>query len=355
MRTAWRYSIIFLINFILLVVGVAAIEFSYRLFKYASTCINEKCDPQYFSFDSPIANQNIGLTEFHPILGFVPKPGFDKNIELSNWGHSKVTITRQGYRSNDNDKKPTKGPSVLAAGDSFTFGNQVDNKSTWPSCLERESGLTVVNAGVPGYGAAQAVLRVKEILAEQKHFNLVIWSILVDDDIDRDKLMVRSSFVKPAVIYRNGIVGFSQITSKQNPINRQLYEPDEADGFLYLLKLTDRLLLFRELGHLLGYTERIDLAHPNAATSQQIIDFAFDEFNKLPASRKLVVLQYSKNNAHKPISSERSQLIDAARKRRLNLVDTRAVITSVEPLKVWNGHHTELGNKLVCEEILKEL
>ena len=50
-----------------------------------------------------------------------------------------------------------KNKRILAVGDSFTFGAEVSDQSTWPSCLERKLKIITDNAGYPGYSAGQAV------------------------------------------------------------------------------------------------------------------------------------------------------------------------------------------------------
>ena len=58
------------------------------------------------------------------------------------------------------DFKKTKGlVRMLAFGDSFTYCDEVSNKSTWEYFLNSTGNLEVLNFGVPGYGLDQAYLR----------------------------------------------------------------------------------------------------------------------------------------------------------------------------------------------------
>lgn len=53
---------------------------------------------------------------------------------------------------------------MLTFGDSFTFGDEVGNESTWQNQLERNSrAFEVLNFGVGGYGLDQAYLRYQEL------------------------------------------------------------------------------------------------------------------------------------------------------------------------------------------------
>lgn len=60
------------------------------------------------------------------------------------------------------------GSSVLALGDSITFGTGADSAAAYPAQLAALTGWSVVNAGVPGNTAAQAAERLPALLAEHK-------------------------------------------------------------------------------------------------------------------------------------------------------------------------------------------
>jgi acyl-CoA thioesterase-1 len=60
------------------------------------------------------------------------------------------------------------GATVLALGDSLTFGTGTAPESSYPTVLARLTGWNVVNAGVAGHTSAQALARVPELLQEHK-------------------------------------------------------------------------------------------------------------------------------------------------------------------------------------------
>jgi hypothetical protein len=87
------------------------------------------------------------------LLGWRYRPGF-----VSATDH----INRQGLRSRReySDVAPRGALRIAAFGDSFVYGNEVDDDNAWPAQLEAcANDYEVLNYGVGGYGLDQAFLR----------------------------------------------------------------------------------------------------------------------------------------------------------------------------------------------------
>jgi len=110
---------------------------------------------------------------FDPILGWTVKPW--SNID------SFETIDH-GIRRNFNEVEVRTG-AVLAVGDSFTEGWEVDDRESWPAVLEEMTGVAIINAGIGGFGADQIVLRAEQLLPIAKPKLLVVG--LLEADIQR--------------------------------------------------------------------------------------------------------------------------------------------------------------------------
>ncbi|MCP5066491.1 MAG: SGNH/GDSL hydrolase family protein [bacterium] len=94
-----------------------------------------------------------GLSTYDPDLGWVMPRRVSKNEAGAS---SPGAATEEEFA-----RARTPGQlRVLFVGDSYTFGQNVDNESTFQSILEREylPGSEMINLGVSGYGADQSVL-----------------------------------------------------------------------------------------------------------------------------------------------------------------------------------------------------
>ena len=114
-----------------------------------------------------------------PHLGYVPIPSYSSRDNL--W-QKQVTIDEHGFRSNGPGIRP-EGRLIVAVGDSFTFGDQVNDAETWPALLEKNFGRPVINGGVFGYSFGQVILRAEEILDQQPTDWLVV--SFIPSDIKR--------------------------------------------------------------------------------------------------------------------------------------------------------------------------
>ena len=123
--------------------------------------------------------------ELHPTLGYVPKANFASRD--NHWG-TLVSIDADGMRRNGDGPRPA-GPVTAVVGDSFTFGDEVDDDASWPAALERTLGTPVVNGGVFGYSLAQAVLRAEAMLERYQCASLVV--SFIPDDLTRCEFQKR--------------------------------------------------------------------------------------------------------------------------------------------------------------------
>lgn len=100
--------------------------------------------------------------------GYALRPGFrGREVAVSGEFETAVEIDARGHRLQPHPAGGEPG-GVVALGDSMTFGEGIEAASTWTALLEAETGIPVVNAGVPGASSAQMVARLGPLLAEEK-------------------------------------------------------------------------------------------------------------------------------------------------------------------------------------------
>ena len=89
-----------------------------------------------------------------PESGYALRPGFrGREIAFTGEFDVPVEIGPGGLRTHPHTAPPH--PSVLALGDSMTFGEGVPADRAWTAVLERETGVLVHNGGVPGHSTCQ--------------------------------------------------------------------------------------------------------------------------------------------------------------------------------------------------------
>jgi lysophospholipase L1-like esterase len=99
------------------------------------------------------------------LSGYTLRPGFrGRQIAMTREFDVPVTVDARGMRDHPHAAPPR--PAVLALGDSITFGEGVPVDRAYAAVLEREAGVRVYNAGVPGYGSPQMVGRLKRLLPQ---------------------------------------------------------------------------------------------------------------------------------------------------------------------------------------------
>jgi len=161
-----------------------------------SVCLTLLCLELAVRIHRGKSSTGIGRMAYHPRLGWTPSPGRSGSDWTSN-------VDASGVRSNGRTIS-IAGRPILALGDSFTFGDEVEDSETWPAHLEGILNKRVLNAGVAGYGIDQAFLRA-ELLLDKYDPDVVILAF-ISDDINRTEWSYNpyGRGWKPYFDYRDG-------------------------------------------------------------------------------------------------------------------------------------------------------
>ncbi|MCB1615305.1 MAG: SGNH/GDSL hydrolase family protein, partial [Pseudomonadales bacterium] len=117
----------------------------------------------------------LNIHQPHETRGWSMIPG--KTVKR---GGNTYSSNAQGFRStydfvNDSRFK------IMLIGDSFTFGDDADDKEIWPWLLQqKDSKFNVLNMGGTGYGVDQMLLTLQEQI-EQYSPQIVIAAFISDD------------------------------------------------------------------------------------------------------------------------------------------------------------------------------
>jgi hypothetical protein len=359
LQSLQRWTKIVVVNLVLFLVLLIVAEILFRSVWSVRSCIRSQCD------FSPIAAlkvrkieraTDIGLTRFDELLGYVPREGFSATMNVFPWHGGKLTIRKDGFRSNGSEPPPLPA-DVLVVGDSFTFGEQVSDNETWPACLERKLGRGVDNGGVFGYGTAQALRRASLKLAEKSYTTLVLSTLVAprDGDFERDRLNYRQGWPRPAVIHTKNGIGWSAVPDPNTPGTKS--NPRKALYFVYERSEILAGMLDLSPGFIFSVGEGLTTVHPNAVDENEIVDWTLRKFSKLEIKNKMLLLQYTRADLDTTEVAERRKLIlGIANELSLKVIDTYDVLSNGKKNELWypEQHHTPLGNELVCSYLFEQ-
>jgi hypothetical protein len=178
--------------------SLIAMEFAYRFVSGVSLA-------ELKSFrDRDALRKVIGTVAYDPDLGWaflsneqirISIPGGYYAGRPEPWSYN-ITIGELGIRSNSSERAAIRKGGILAVGDSFTAGSEIDDHGAWPAQLEKIINRPVINGAVGGYGSDQIVMRAESMLP------LVVPEVLVVGMLDQDILRVGySSFGAPKPYY----------------------------------------------------------------------------------------------------------------------------------------------------------
>ena len=115
-----------------------------------------------------------GYTIPHDVLGYAPAPGHETTLRVTGDGEVvydvTYTIDAQGLRISPPSTAPDGGPCLVFFGDSFTFGEGLENDETLPWQLGVATGgrYRVYNFGFHGYGPHQMLAALERGLVEER-------------------------------------------------------------------------------------------------------------------------------------------------------------------------------------------
>lgn len=157
-------------NIAVVVILLSAIEGFFRV---------STAEDFFFLFSEPrMRLDGRSFVTAHPSRGFVLRSGY---------ADDQIQIDDRGFRAGTSKGWTGSGFTILALGESTTFGWDVPQGSDYPAQLAADlddgtGGLVrVLNGGVPSYSTTQVAITLEEMAEEGLHADLVLISIMWND------------------------------------------------------------------------------------------------------------------------------------------------------------------------------
>jgi hypothetical protein len=137
-----------------------------------------------------------GLHTSHPTRGWALIPRLHERR-----GDVTYTTNSDGFRSLHEFTNIRDRYQVIVLGDSFTFGDELDDSETWPQLLEQQDArLNVLNLAGTGYGTDQMYLTLQESISKYQPGLVIV--AFISEDLDRSLLLFRD-FKKPRFVIKD--------------------------------------------------------------------------------------------------------------------------------------------------------
>src|SRR5258705_4276285 len=189
----YRFHSITLVLVALLLEGVTAAAFVFVLGSRERAFVFDDYEP----FRASVTLEDLRAFKrrtYDEATGWLPPANEQREVPSEAGDRPRWTYATDARRARVNPLSAAP-VEISAYGDSFTFGDSVNNDQTWPSYLSELTGTTVDNWGVGGYGTDQALLRLKANLPTYRT-NVVVLSVL-SENINRLMSAYRP-FIGPA-------------------------------------------------------------------------------------------------------------------------------------------------------------
>jgi hypothetical protein len=272
-----------------------------------------------------------------PLVGRLPRPG----LSVRHKNGFMVSIGDHSIRLNGGAAAAAARPLTLVVGDSFAFGDGVDDENSWPAILERLSGGTVINAAVPGFGLDQALLR-GEQLAEVYAPDLIVVSF-IPHDVLRCEMSYWSGHSKPYFDVASGSLHLNAAPGAAHPT---------LDGLKSLLTWSIALDRFYPQFFWEGPEELV--VHHQGREVACLLMQRLAALGRARHARVVVLAQPQEPTATTEQLELKDGVLDCARAQQLPVLDLFPVIEHLpfeQRVALFPRHMSAEGNRLVATEL----
>jgi hypothetical protein len=295
-----------------------------------------------------------GLHQPHATRGWALRP--DVTIEK---GGKKYTTNHDGYRSLHEFRPDPSRYGVVIIGDSFTFGDGIDDMVTWPHLLQkRDRQLNVFNLAGTGYGIGQMYITLSEEIFRYRP-KLVI-AAFIDNDLHRSLLDFRD-YKKPRFVINN-----NELVLTNTPIGSvEEVLGDISEGKLdyyssvQIVNVFNRVLRKLGLIHYLSEPERSDTTGGCGYECTRLNGMLFEKMMEVAAQNDadflMVYLPYGQEIVDNNFSSYGEYFFNNYKKQHNHFyLNPREEFLNATFSKS-GGHYRETENRLLSSLVYKKI
>jgi len=255
--------------------------------------------------------------------------------------------------------------AILAVGDSFTFGEEVNDNETWPAYLEIVTGTPVINAASGAWGTDQIAMRAEAVI-DIAHPKILIVDFY-SNDVERAEYQVLFGGEKPYYTIEAGELVLHNVPVPQVAMAKQIGLLRSVLGYSYTV-----FWLARHLGYqhwLYGPFTEYKRATPEGTGAQItcLLLKRLKQRTEREGIRLLLVTQYASQDFLGPKPPTMVTAPDCSHGLGVEALDTwtrLAEIQASDPARfaalynLYRGvasHMSAAGNSLIADEIARRL
>lgn len=299
-----------------------------------------------------------GMYRSDPAVGYVLAPNFRGTFKRAEFEHE-VTSNNVGLRGPPVRARNQSTFRVVCLGDSFTWGYGVNDSETYPQRLESllarkypDVDIQVLNAGVPGYGTADALrfLQSRAVLLDP---DLVVLQFLADNDFTENR--------RPALGRVSVRDGWLHADEPPRPQPMRTLDAIKRSSHLAAF-LSERLgYLAVRAGWLAPAAAGGAITDGDAKRTQALLKQLAAEARKLDAPTLIVFSTGQAPVIHKEDAANRARqvVLSAAEQADARMLDLTPHLRS-RPDRMrlyypYDGHWTAVGDAAVAEILSEEI
>lgn len=261
--------------------------------------------------------------------------------------------------------RPVPQNAILAVGNSFTFGEEVNDDKSWPADLEVITGTPVINAASGAWGTDQIVMRA-EVVIDIAHPKILIVDFY-SQDVERAEYQVLFGGEKPYYTIEEGELVLHNVPVPQVTMAKEIGWLRSVLGYSYTVywlvrHLGDQQWLY---GPLTEY-KRATSEGAGAPITCLLLK-RLKERTEREGIRLLLVTQYAFQDFLRPEPPDIVAVLDCAHGLGIDALDTWAPLAEIragDPARfaaLYNfhqggaSHMSVAGNSLIAGEIARRL